>query len=177
MPPRDTTPKQKLSPDQKAEVRDQMDAYKAEHPEADLKDILSHIDVPYKELVTPPVLRGLAARRPGSSIGGRRKGVAGRPRRKTVGGRARGIEKALAQLSDLHSRRDKLDAEIEALESDVRSRMNKQLGTAHAGRVFNSLLKGVGEKLGDVGGKLGDAGSAVGGKIGEAANNITGGKG
>lgn len=174
MAARNTTPKQKLNLDQKAEVRDQMDAYKAVHPAADLKEVHEHLDVPYKALVTPPVLRGLAARRPGSSIGGRRKGAGGKS--KPVSGR-RTIEKSLAHLNELHSRRDKLDAEIEALENDVRSRMNKQLGSKHAGRVFNSLLKGVGEKLGDVGGKLGEAGSAVGGKIGEAANSVTGGKG
>ncbi|HMA35797.1 MAG TPA: hypothetical protein VKY74_15130 [Chloroflexia bacterium] len=173
----DTTPKrQKLNDAQKAETRAVVDAYKADHPQATLKEIQASLTLPYKDLITEGVLRGLAAR-PGAARGkGARGAAAGAPRAgrgaragaargKTTRGRA--LEKVIGDLNGLRKRRDDLDAQIADLEAEIRGRMHHQLGLEHAGRIFGHALQGLGDTAQRVT-------STVGDKMGEVAGRVTG---
>src|SRR4051794_30851627 len=123
----------KLTEDEKAQTRAAVAAYKREHPDANLKEIREHLDLPFKDKITEGVLRGLAARRTngaGRGRGGRRAAGAdargagrpakGRPRNRT-------LERLITDLNDLRQRRDALDADIDELESELRDRLRSNL--------------------------------------------------
>jgi hypothetical protein len=181
-----TTRGQKLNDEQKAETRRAVAAYKSDHPQATLKEVREHLDLPYKDLITEGVLRGLAARRPAGSTGtGRAKTgsgatarAAGRPGRagaKAGGkaGRMRSLERVITDLNGLRRRRDDLDAEIAQLESEVRDRMHQQLGPENAGRIFGGLLNRLGDTAQAVGSKVGDTAQAVASRAGDTVESVT----
>jgi hypothetical protein len=180
-----TTRGQKLNDEQKAETRAAVAAYKSAHPQATLKEVQAHLDLPYKHLITEGVLRGLAERRPAGSAGtGRGKTgsgatarAAGRPGRagarvNAKSGRNRPLERIITDLNNLRRRRDDLDGEIEQLESEVRDRMHQQLGPEHAGRIFGGLLNRLGDTAQAVGGKVGDTAQAVASRAGDAVEGV-----
>jgi tetrahydromethanopterin S-methyltransferase subunit G len=179
-----TTRGQKLNDEQKTETRAAVAAYKSGHPQATLKEVREHLDLPYKDLITEGVLRGLAERRPAGSAGRGRTGRAataattgraGRAGAKAGGksGRTRTLERVIGDLNGLRKRRDDLDAEIEQLESEVRERMHQQLGPDHAGRIFGGLLNRLGDTAQAVGSKVGDTAQAVGSKVGDTVEGVT----
>ena len=181
-----TTRGQKLNDEQKAETRAAVAAYKSDHPQATLKEVQAHLDLPYKDLITEGVLRGLAERRPAGSAGtGRGKAgggatarAAGRPGRagakaNAKPGRNRSLERVITDLNNLRRRRDDLDAEIEQLESEVRERMHQQLGADHAGRIFGGMLNRLGDTAQAVGSKVGDTAQAVVSRAGDAVEGVT----
>jgi hypothetical protein len=175
----------KLTTEQKAETRAAMEAYRREHPGANLKEMLANLDVPFRGQLTEGMLRGLSARRPATAAAGRGKGArratgatgAGRGGRATTrarGGRGRTMEKVITELNNLRRRRDDLDAEIQALEGEVRDRMHQSLGQEHAGRIFGGVPQGIGDAAHRAGSALGDAAgraaSAVGDRVGDLAH-------
>jgi hypothetical protein len=180
-----TNRRQKLNDEQKAETRAAVAAYKSDHPQATLKEVRDHLDLPYKDLITEGVLRGLAERRPAGSAGtGRGKGgaattrTAGRPGRATARanakpGRNRSLERVISDLNRLRRRRDDLDAEIEQLEGEVRERMHQQLGADHAGRIFGGALNRLGDTAQAVGSRVGDTVQAVASRAGDAVEGVT----
>jgi len=181
-----TTRGQKLNDEQKTETRAAVAAYKSDHPQATLKEVQAHLDLPYKDLITEGVLRGLAERRPAGSAGtGRGKtgraagaattGRAGRAGAKAGGksGRTRSLERVITDLNGLRKRRDDLDAEIEQLESEVRDRMHQQLGSENAGRIFGGLLNRLGDTAQAVGSKVGDTAQAVASRAGDTVEGVT----
>ena len=181
-----TTRGQKLNDEQKAETRAAVAAYKSDHPQATLKEVREHLDLPYKDLITEGVLRGLAERRPAGSAGtGRAKAgsgattrAAGRPgragaRANAKPGRTRSLERVITDLNGLRRRRDDLDAEIAQLESEVRDRMHQQLGPENAGRIFGGLLNRLGDTAQAVGSKVGDTAQAVASRAGDTVESVT----
>ena len=181
-----TTRGQKLNDEQKAETRAAVAAYKSDHPQATLKEVQAHLDLPYKDLITEGVLRGLAERRPPGSAGtGRGKGAggattraAGRPgragaRANAKPGRTRSLERVIGDLNNLRRRRDDLDAEIEQLESEVRDRMHQQLGPETAGRIFGGMLNRVGDTAQTLGSRVSDTAQAVASRAGDAVEGVT----
>lgn len=181
-----TNRRQKLNDDQKAETRRAVAAYKSDHPQATLKEVQANLDLPYKDLITEGVLRGLAERRPagsastgrGKAAGGAGTRAAGRPgragaRATAKGGRTRSLERIIGDLNTLRRRRDDLDAEIEQLESEVRDRMHQQLGPDHAGRIFGGMLNRLGDTAQAVGSKVGDTAQAVASRASDAVEGVT----
>ena len=176
---------QKLNDEQKAETRAAVAAYKSDHPQATLKEVQAHLDLPYKDLITEGVLRGLAERRPagsggagrGKAAGGATARAAGRPGRAGTkagarAGRTRSLERVITDLNGLRRRRDDLDAEIAQLESEVRDRMHQQLGPENAGRIFGGLLNRLGDTAQAVGSKVGDTAQAVASRAGDTVDSV-----
>jgi hypothetical protein len=181
-----TNRRQKLNDEQKAETRAAVAAYKSDHPQATLKEVQAHLDLPYKDLITEGVLRGLADRRPagsggtgrGKTAGGAGTRAAGRPARAGTranarASRTRALDRIIGDLNTLRRRRDDLDAEIEQLESEVRERMHQQLGADHAGRIFGGMLNRLGDTAQAVGNKVGDTAQAMASRAGDAVEGVT----
>ncbi len=132
----DDTPRPgNLSPEEKAETRTAMTAYKKDHPAANLREVLDHLDLPWKDRLSEGVLRGLVPRR-AAGPGGRPRRATGRAAAARPRGRGRTLERVIAQLNDLRQRRDALDSQISDLEDELRDRLNEQLGAMHTGRIF-----------------------------------------
>jgi len=174
---------QKLTTEQKAETRAAMEAYRREHPGANLKEMLANLDVPFRGQLTEGMLRGLSVRRPAGTAG-RGKGArratgatgAGRGGRATTrgrGARGRTMEKVITELNNLRRRRDDLDAEIQALEGEVRDRMHQSLGQEHAGRIFGGTAQGIGDAAQRAGSALGDAAGRVTSAVADRVGDLT----
>jgi len=125
-----------LTREQKAEVRSAFAAYRSEHPDAKLAEIREHLDLPYKERLTIPVLRGLAPRSPrggaqkeAAPADGRRAGRRGAPRKQ-------GWEEVLGRLRELRSQQRQIAEEIAKLEEDLRLRLRQELGEEDVRRIF-----------------------------------------
>src|SRR5689334_9696993 len=103
------TKRPKLNEQQKTEVRSLMNDFRQSHPGVELKELLTHLEVPYKNLLTVGVLRGLVPRKANGRAGAR-SGKAGA--RKGTGGqggkRPANFEKVLRKLADLREERDVL---------------------------------------------------------------------
>jgi hypothetical protein len=177
--------REKLTKEQKDEVRREMARIREKSPNANTKEMLEQMhDLPYHAQITVATLRGLAVRQPGESVprtGGKAASTRGRA---TTTGRGRGgrgkaanlknqtLEKLIGGLNELRKERDALDARINEFESEVRDRMSQQLGADHAGRIFGSLLKNLGDTAQRVGGAVGDTAQRVGGAVGDTAHRV-----
>jgi len=184
-----TVTRAKLTAEEKSITREAMDAYRQEHPGANLKEVrigLSHL--PFADKITEGVLRGLSARRPGEpGRGGGRKpagdGRVGRGGTRGAGSRGgrkatlrnRSLEKVIGDLNGLRRQREDLDAQISELEGEVRDRMHETMGADHAGRIFGGLLKGIGDTAQRVGSTVGDTAQRVGTAVGDRISETRGG--
>jgi hypothetical protein len=177
--------REKLTKEQKDEVRREMARIRAKNPNANTKEMLEDMrDLPYHNQLTVATLRGLAVRQPGESVPrNASKTVTTRGRATTAGRTRRGkpaslkgqaLEKLISALNDLRTQRDALDARINEFESEVRDRMSQQLGADHAGRIFGSLLKNLGDTAQRVGGAVGDTAHRVGAAVSDRVNDVTG---
>jgi hypothetical protein len=133
------TKRPKLNEQQKTEVRSLMNHFRQSHPGAELKELLTHLDVPYKNLLTVGVLRGLAPRKTSGSASARSGKAGARKRTGGQGGkRPANFEKVLRKLADLREERDELERQIGQLETELRQRLQTELGEEQAKRIFAS---------------------------------------
>jgi hypothetical protein len=141
----------KLNDEQKAEVRAAIAQYKKSHPESRLKEILAHLDVPYRDQVTEGVLRGLAARSPRAGKGTRRNSNTtrlgtsiGRSRKKPAvpTGRGRRLDRMVEDLTSLRQRRNDLDVQIREFEEELRERLQQALGSEYVAHIFDKTISG-----------------------------------
>ena len=134
------TKRQRLTEEQKTEVRALMTEYRQSHPGIELKEVLAHLDVPYKDRLTIGVLRGLAPRKANGSSArsGNGRTAAGKRASSRGNKRPANFEKVLSRLANLRQDREDLDRQIQELETEIRQRLEKELGEEQAKRIFQS---------------------------------------
>jgi hypothetical protein len=141
------TKRQPLTEEQKAEVRALMTEYRQSHPGVELQEVLTHLDVPYKDQITVGVLRGLVPRKRNEGTSARsgngkalasagKAGAAKRPGRPTK--RPASLEKVLGKLVSLRQEQAEVEQQIQGLETELRQRLETELGEKQAQRIFAS---------------------------------------
>jgi hypothetical protein len=133
------TKRQPLTADQKTEVRTLMTEYRQNHPGVELKEVLAHLDVPYKDRITVGTLRGLAPRKENGRKSNRQENVTAQSGKRTSsnGKRPVSFEKVLSKLATLRQERGDLEQQIEQLETELRQRLEMELGEEQAQRIFS----------------------------------------
>ena len=137
------TKRPQLNEQQKTEVRALMTEYRQSHPGVELKEVLAHLDVPYKDQLTVGVLRGLVPRkangRPSARSGnGKAQSAAGKRTASQGGKRPASLEKVLGKLASARQEQAALEQQIEQLEAELRQRLQTELGEEEAQRIFAS---------------------------------------
>jgi hypothetical protein len=135
------TKRPKLNEQQKMEVRTLMNEYRQSHQGAELKEVLTYLDVPYRDQITVGVLRGLVPRkangrpstRSGNGKAGAAKRASGQPTK-----RLGSLEKVLEKLARLRQEQAELEQQIEQVETELRQRLQTELGEGEAKRIFAS---------------------------------------
>lgn len=137
-----------LTDEQKAQVRTAVAAYKEQNPQAKSKEILANLDLAFKDQVTEAMLRGFAPRRPRATGTAQQapesqQPAASEPRtrrsRKSTRQSQPSIEQLIQNLTQLQQQRADIDSQIGKLETEVRERVQRQLGAEYTQQLFTNV--------------------------------------